>query len=347
MPDCASALAALRKAEDSWNSAYSELHAAQAAAKLTGDALVKAEKAYNAAALAADVALKAWSDFIAGLKADPTLGVPGIDAGTAPSAATVPAGASSALVRDPAGAALILWGRSDQPAVRDAWTTAALKAVGTYNTLSSDSISASAAVPPARAAFDAAKAADDAARARLDAAVPAEQTAHSTYDAALAAGRAACGSDPQQTPTANGSKVGIDPLVPPDRRDKLIGVIDLLKPKEVSGMKLIQHYDHKQNKDAFAVWEPSDNTVHLYSCCANAAIVKHEVGHWVYHNHVFGADRQAWKDFWAANKAKMPTSISRDDEDQGFAECYEKLRDNEPLDPAIKKTLSDLLDKIH
>jgi len=346
MPDCAGALAALRNAEGAWNAAHDELQQAAAAAAAADRALAAAEKAFNDASLAADRALKAWSDFIDALKKDPTLGVPGIDAGTAPSADKVPAGASSGLVRDPSGAVLLLWGRSDRRATLDAWTTALLKAMGTYNVLSSTSIAASAAALTARAARDRARADADAAHKRLDAARAADKTADAAYDAALAAARAACGSDPAQTTTGNGVTVGTDPLVPPDRRKKLIDVIDLLKPKEVKGMKVIQHYDHPANKDAFAVWEPSDNTVHLYDSCARARIVKHEVGHWVYHNRVLPADQQTWKDVWAKNKANMPSSIARDDDDQGFAECYERLRDNEPLDPDIKKAIAKIVENI-
>jgi hypothetical protein len=348
MPDCASALDALRKAEDTYRSTLNELASAQAAVIPADQRLAKAEKAYNDAALAADKAQKDWSDFVNGLINDPSLGVAGIEAGAALSAKDVPSGATSALVRGPDGVAHILWGRSDQPAVKDAWNAAALKAIGTNNNFAADGKVTADAVPPAKAELDSARDASKAAHARLDAAQKANQDAQAAYEGAVQAARAACGSDPKMQPTSNGSEFGVDPLVSPGQRDKAVKTINLLRPAEVAGMKIVQHYDHPGPKDAFAVWnQDGDNKVHLYDSAARAAIIKHEVGHWVYHNKLSDQDRKNWKDSWGANKAKMPTSIAKDDEDQGFAECYEKIRDNEPLDPAIKAAINKILEKIH
>jgi hypothetical protein len=71
--------------------------------------------------------------------------------------------------------------------------------------------------------------------------------------------------------------------------------------------------------------------------------IKHEVGHHVWHNHLNDDQRKAWKDFWDANHAKMPTDYAKLNHREGFAEVYEFFRNERPLDDAVAEFISEMI----
>lgn len=357
MPDCQAALTALRNAEDAYNAAFTAQAAAKAAADRADLALKKAQQAFDAASAAAQKALNDWKTFLDAISQDPTLGVAGMqgncgfvqDPSKAPDHSTI-----VGPFHLPDQTRRYLWGRTDQATVQSAWNAKADQANVNAQALEAAAKSTAADLAVAQTTLNNAQQDVTTTHAALDAATAQLKTASQTYDAALANARAACRGVGGQPPEGvNGADLTVDPLVPKKNRNAAKAAIDIPPKKDIKGMKIVQHYDAPKGapSDALSYYDPADNTVHLINCASKKEIVKHEIGHWVYHNRVLPDDAGAkpddtWKAFWKAHKSDMPTGIAKEDDDQGFAEAYEFFRDGKKLNPAIEAEIKRRLAKI-
>lgn len=153
-----------------------------------------------------------------------------------------------------------------------------------------------------------------------------------------------------------GVDIFIDPtVVEGDDLAAAIKVLGTLPPKEMEGLKGIYVYganpDEYGEKLLAGDYDHNTSKIRMFPGGHDKRTIKHEIGHHVW-NRLSEEAKERWTRFWemggvgsrtTSDGGAMPTSYATTNHREGFAEVYEALRDNEPLDPRAKGKMEEIL----
>lgn len=353
---CQTARAAYQAAMNSYYAARDAHVHAQSVLRSATDALRDAQRALTQAQNASRAADAAWDAHVAAIKADPSLAVPTVETGVLPPTAP-PAGAAVAgPIQSRTPPNFSIWA-AGIPTDLSRWQTAADRALQRAVVLKAAADQARTALNAKTAQHATSAAAEATARAAELTARAARTAASNAAVAERAKVHTACAGQHTSHPLGGGGEIVVDPGVLPDDETKVRRRLESLPEKEKRGIHKVEMGDDvKKDPDTGQTeWTAGEyaigaQTIHLYILGHTEKTMKHEVGHHVYFHRMTEAARDRWKRFFQQGTngqvvptGKMPTQYATTDEAEGFAEAYEFLRDNKPLDPAVKQLLEDLV----
>jgi len=348
---CEAARSAFERAEEGFLEARAAWEARRASAGAAREAAEAARAAREAAEAARRRAELDWDAHIAGLRANPTLGVEEVEAGITHPRGRKPAGSTATgiipvRVRTP----LTLWGRSRLPEPRDHWSRAAESARARAARLEE------AARQAADRARDCREAAAEAGE-RLDAAEAALEEARARRDAAardlkqsLRALLRNCRGQIRIVPLPGATDLVVHPGRPADDESAVRDLLATLPRAETRGITKIElpgAYGALEEREdpaggrplstrpaaEFLGPIPSVSVFRLYPGCPIGDLMPHLVGLHVFRARLPLEARDRWIRFWSdggtrgRNPAgKMPDDLAGLDPAQGFAESYAALR---------------------
>lgn len=303
-----------------------------------------------------DHANQTWDAAVTRVRRDPSLGVAGVTAGILPQDPK-PEGATGAglfearLIKD-----FSLWSTGSDSPLSD-WLQVADTAMRQLRKLAKTARDAEAVVVPLEAARDIAKNKHDVADARVQAAVKDSEKAWNRSVEALAKVIRTCGSQKGRYPIAGGGRVEVDPGVPIKDEKAVIDRLASLPKGETKDLDKVSLRDRvvpdRDKPGRVTAGTYIDKEIDLNTFGHEEETLKHEVGHHVYFRHLNESARLEWEAFYKTGDngkkqpvGKMPTGYASTKASEGFAEVYEFLRDNKPLDPDVKRLLEKLLKKL-
>jgi hypothetical protein len=357
---------ACQVARDAYQAAYNDYLAARDAYIRAESALSRAVEALNQAQQrldnaqdALDRANDAWEAHLTAVKSDPTLAVPGVEAGVAPPQTPPDGAAIAGLFRARTPPNFSIWALGD-PEPLDAWGDAANRALQKTVTLRAAAQQAGDAVAQRTTERDAAATAEQSARQIEQNARTARSQASATASAALAQVKTACAGQTATYPL-DGGEIEVAPGILPEDEKAVRDRLDSLPDEEKEGLNKVDIQDELGPPSPAAAmgvvagqYRVSSQRIQLFIFGHSEKVVKHELGHHVYFDRLPETARERWRQFYGngTNKqkvpaGKMPTGYATTDEQEGFAEVYEFLRDGKPLEPEVKQLIEELLREIN
>ena len=85
--------------------------------------------------------------------------------------------------------------------------------------------------------------------------------------------------------------------------------------------------------------QPPQRIVLHHSCFAGG-VFRHEFAHHLWSTVLNDYERNGWKRIWKLLWSKMPNSNAQTDSEEGWAECWDALYSRLPLDPLIRREIS-------
>lgn len=357
---------ACQMARDAYQAEYSQYEAAlrnlrQAKIDLrvkTGE-LDRARDRLADAEAALTAANTAWDAHVDGIRANPALGVPNVEAGVQPPDAP-PAGAAVAGIFPARQAPDFNAWAAGAPSDQSAWHAAADPALQRAIDLRDVAVDAESVATQRRAEFAAAEAAAQAAREAEQNASAARREAKGRITLARAQVHNVCGEETASGALGGGGEINVDPGVLPDHERRVRDKLESLPDEETDGIREINLLEEFGPPSSFnpevsiyGKYSPFRRRIRLYLFGHQEETLKHEVGHHVHLNRLSDAARDRWKTFYETGDngkeepvGKMPTGYATTDEGEGFAEVYEHLRDDKALDPEVKQLIEDLLEEL-
>lgn len=329
---------------------------AHAKAKTAKADLDRKQAALTQAEVSMNQANQNWDGEVARIRTDPTLGVAEVQAGVLPQDPRPAEATGAGKFRARQIPAFSLWAKGGDQSLSH-WLQQADLLMNRLNKLRDTAIAAAAEVARREAARDAGQVLHAAAKAKAKVATQeAEQVFEQTVEA-LAKIKRVCGKQRARHPFTGGGTIIIDPGVTPDNEKEVRDRLATLPKNETKGLKEIEMRNRSvpdpKNPNGVIAGRYGAGNIELNEFGHKEDTLKHEVGHHVYLHHFPEKVQLEWDAFFNAGDngkkrpvGKMPTGYATTNPSEGFAEAYEFLRDNKPLDPDLKILLEKLLGEI-